>query len=71
MNHVQPILSIVFSTIVKALKGEFYLNVMVVAGQAKHHGDLFVVGQLPWGRFLLFQPSQQFQPKIFQHPDFS
>jgi hypothetical protein len=33
MNHVRPILSIVFSTIFNAFKGEFYMNVTVVAGQ--------------------------------------
>ena len=55
MNHVQPILSIVFSTIFNLSKGEFYLVVTLAAGQAKHHKDLAIVGWRPWVRFLLFQ----------------
>jgi hypothetical protein len=65
MNHVQPILSIVFSTNFKVLKVEFYLSVMVAAGQAKYHGDLFVLGHLPWGRFLFFNRLSNFSQRFF------
>jgi hypothetical protein len=65
VNHVQPILSIVFSTIFNLSKGEFYLVVTLAAGQAIHHEDLVAVGQRPWGRFLLFQPPQKFRQRFF------